>query len=574
MPDFDWQVALTFGLLLVAALLGGRLAEHLRVPKVTAYLLAGMLLGPGTLNWIRQEDLVLLRPPTRLAISLVLFNLGCHFPMARVRRILPRVVRLSLGELSATFLLVLLGLTLLGAFFGERWEVALLLAPLALATAPATTILVLKENESEGPVTEFASSLVALNNMASIVMFELLFLAVVSFQGAHSGTATELGHLARNLAGAVALGVAGGLLVSVAHALVTISHRLVLLVGVITLLLGICEIHRMPSLLTFLAMGITVANSSDQTRQVLAELDRLTGLLCVVFFVTHGAQLEPELLVEAGWIGLGYIVLRSSGKYFGTRLAASIGHEEPAVRNWLGPSLVAHAAIAIALSGIAVQHTEGAAPALHELCGKVHAVILGSAVVFEIIGPILIRIGVLRAGEVPLAHAIHHSSISMMDQAQTVWNGLLTAAGHNPWKNRSREDLTVGELMRKNIEGVPQRATFDEVVARIEHSHDNTYPVVGRGGELVGVIRYPELSSALFDPGASTLVRAADVTTPARCVLHPDEPVSRVREMFATTEDDCLPVVTREEPCRLVGLLRRRDVLQLLIQSQIDRQER
>jgi Kef-type K+ transport system membrane component KefB len=579
MADLDLHGTLTLGLvtlglLLVAALLGGRLAEYLRLPKVTAYLLAGMLVGPGILHCVREEHLHLLEPLTSLAISLVLFNLGCHFPMARVRRILRRVLRLSLGELIATFLLVLVGLSLLGPLVGARWEIALLLAALAVATAPATTILVLKENESEGPVTEYASSLVALNNLAAIVLFELFFLAIHFFGGQLSvPVSTEVRLLFQDLAGSVLLGVAGGLIVSFTYPQVTAGHRLVLLLGIITLLLGLCELGQMPYLLTFLAMGITVANSSDQTRQALAELDRLTGLLCVVFFVTHGAQLRPDALLTAGLIGVGYIVLRFSGKCFGLRLAATVGREERAVRTWLGPSMVAHAGIAIALSAIAVERTEAGDPALHRLFVDVHTVILGAAVVFEIVGPILIRLAVLRAGEVPLAHAIHHTSFGPLDQLQTMWNRLLIAAGRDPWAGRAREDLTVGELMRKNVVGLPQEADFHEVVAHIEHSHDNTYPVVNRRGELAGVIRYRELSNALFDPALNALVRAADVTTPAGWVLHPKESVLRAYELFQATKDDCLPVVTRNEPCRLVGLVRRRDVLRLLIRGQMDSQE-
>jgi len=565
MATFDWQIALTLGLLLVAALFLGRVAEYLRVPKVTAYLLTGMLLGPGILNWIRHDHLTLFEPLTKLAISLVLFNLGCHFPMARVRRILRRVLRLSAGELTATFLLVFLGLIL----FGVPWEAALMLAALALATAPATTILVLKETESEGPVTEYTNSLVVLNNLVAIVLFELLFLAILFVEGTLPGPVAELGKLARDLAGSVALGVAGGLIASLAYTLVAATNRLVLLFGIVTLLLGICEVNEMPYLLTFLAMGMTVANSSDQTRQALAELDRLTGLLCVVFFVTHGADLRLDALGQAGLIGFAYIAFRFSGKCLGVRLAATLGREEPAVRRWLGPSLVAQAGAALALSAIAVQRTEAGSD-LHELCVHVQTVILGTVVVFEIIGPILIRQAVLRSGEVPLAHAIHHSTSTLADQVQTVWSRLLIAAGVNPWKDRPREDLTVGELMRKNIKGVPQAATFDDVVACIEHSRDNTYPVVGASGELIGVIRYRELSTALFDPELSTLVRAADVTTPARWVLHPDEPVARIHDMFEASKDDCLPVVSREEPYRFVGLVRRRDVLRLLIREHGD----
>ncbi len=174
MPPFDWHMMLTLGLLMAAALVAGGLGEFLRLPKVTSYLLVGMVLGPSVLNWVPPTHVEMMEPLTQLAIALVLFNLGCHFPMARLRRIFGRAVRLSAGELAMTFLLVAVGLMILG----ESWPAALLLGALALATAPATTILVLKETESEGPVTEYLHALVALNNLASIVLFELLFVAI------------------------------------------------------------------------------------------------------------------------------------------------------------------------------------------------------------------------------------------------------------------------------------------------------------------------------------------------------------------------------------------------------------
>ena len=117
-------------------------------------------------------------------------------------------------------------------------------------------------------------------------------------------------------AGSVLLGVVAGLVVGYRYALVAEARRLVLLAGVLTLVMGICMVESMPYLLAFLAMGLTVANTSYNTRQILAELDRLTGLLCVVFFVTHGADLKIALLRDVGWIGGGYLVFRTAGKYF------------------------------------------------------------------------------------------------------------------------------------------------------------------------------------------------------------------------------------------------------------------
>jgi len=136
------NATLTLGLLMTAALVGGILGARLRLPKVTSYLLIGAVLGSSVLGWVPKEHIEAIKPLTKLAIALVLFNLGCHFPLARVRRILGRAVRLSMGELLWTFLLVTVGLGLLGRFGGDLgfhvgWEGALLLGVLALATARA-----------------------------------------------------------------------------------------------------------------------------------------------------------------------------------------------------------------------------------------------------------------------------------------------------------------------------------------------------------------------------------------------------------------------------------------------------
>jgi len=366
------------------------------------------------------------------------------------------------------------------------------------------------------------------------------------------------------------IGVAAGLLISFAYAMVPAGRRLVFLLAVLILTLAVCQLAEMPYLLTFLAMGVTVANTTDQTRAILSELDALTGLFCVVFFVAHGAELDLGKLVDAGMIGVGYIVFRFAGKYFGARFAAWHGQETPEIQFWLGATLTAQAGAAIALSSIAVARTETLGGPLYETCKHVQIVILGTVVVFEIVGPILIRQAVLHAGEVPLAQAIYHPTTAVVDQWRTVVNRITLALGRNPHKGRTSDDLTIGELMRKNAVGIPQTATFDELVDLIEHSRDNVYPVVGDAGELVGLIRYREVSSVLFDPDLGSLVRADDVMTKTTRLLHPDDLASTAFDIFEHSKDDCLPIVSVDEPHLLVGILRRRDVLRLLIRGKRD----
>ena len=191
------RAGLTLGLLLAAALLAGMLAERLRLPKVTAYLMVGLLLGPYAmdslptavteflpefllnLKTIPERHLVFLDPLAKLAMALVLFNMGCSFSLQHIRSHWKSIVRLSAGELILTMLLVSIGLR----FLGQSWELAVLFGVLALATAPATTVLVLKESQSEGPVTRYANTLVALNNIVAILLFEVLLVAILAMEG-------------------------------------------------------------------------------------------------------------------------------------------------------------------------------------------------------------------------------------------------------------------------------------------------------------------------------------------------------------------------------------------------------
>jgi CBS domain-containing protein len=297
-------------------------------------------------------------------------------------------------------------------------------------------------------------------------------------------------------------------------------------------------------------------------------MDRMTGLLCVIFFVTHGAELDVHELWKAGWIGVAYIALRCGGKYFGVRWAAGRGHEEPHVREWLGAALLAQAGAAIALSDLAVDRTLHMQGQLKDLFADIQTVILGTVVVFEFGGPLLIRQAVLQSGEVPLAHAIRPPGVGLGEQLRTVVNRLLAVLGRDPWANRSADELRVSHMVRKNVEGIRHTATFDGVVAYLEHSRDNTIPVVDEGRVLVGVIRYRELSNALCDGDLGPLVVAADLMTPTSAVLFPDEPLSRASTLFASSRDDCIAVVSEEEPRHLLGVVRRRDVLRVQVRDQ------
>ncbi|EMI44771.1 sodium/hydrogen exchanger [Rhodopirellula sp. SWK7] len=553
------HIATTVGLLLASSLLAGLASEMLRLPKVTAYLIAGLLLGPSVFDVIPHEHHQFLEPLTKLAMALVLFYLGTLFPFDQMRRIRKKAIPLSVGEMFFTALFVTAGIYLLGMSPAQ----SALLGTLAIATAPATTMFVLRETNAEGPVTSLTGTLVTLNNLVAVVAFELVWLGIelaTASDVQSLSVGATLMRLVRSLGGAFSLGLIGGLVMSYACEIMHTRRWLVLLVGMASLLLGLSETWSLPYMLVFLVVGVVVVNSSSGTQKITAQLDSIGGLLTVVFFSVHGSELDLSLLADVGVIGAGYVVLRSVGKVFGIWVVASRTGASPEIRTWLGPALLAQAGVAISLSATATSRNP-------DIAGHVQTIVLGTVVVFEIFGPLLTRAAVLRSGEMPIANSIHHTFGTPLSALRNVFTRLAGSAGLLNKKTALSERMRVEQVMRRSVEGIAENADFNEVVHFVEHSHDNTFPVVDDDRCVVGLIRFDLLNQAFFDPTSDHLVRAGDLATPPDLLLYPSQPVRAAVDLFRQTSDDCVAVVTDEAPHRLIATVRRSDLTSLLIRD-------
>ena len=551
------QIVLSLGVLLAAALVGAILAEQIRVPKVTAYLLVGLALGEHGLNLLPAEHAHALEPFNDMAMALVLFNLGCQFSLDRFRVLLRKLVPISIGEQATC--LVLVGLAT--GFATGSAIIGLLLGIMAMATAPATTVLVLKEAQSEGPVTDLCGGLVAFNNLTCIVLFELALVGIQIATGDQAGsTLLQIGTMFGHLGFATLIGAVSGLLVSFFCGLIAGKRWLVLLIGMVAIVLGVCEGLEVPYLLAFLTMGLTVVNTSTEAKAITKELDQTTAVLCVMFFVLHGSHLDINAFLSAGVIGLLYILTRMIGKYAGTYVVAKRRGEDEDVQSWLGLTLMAQAGVAIALSSniVALGMTHSR---------EIQIIILGSVVFFEIAGPLLIRHGVLQAGEMPLREAIHHSSTTPIEQLHNMRNRLFVAFGWDPAEHLPSTEVTVAQLAASDVQAILNAASFGEVIEYIEHSHDNVFPVVDKDGLPTGVIRYSAISNAVFDPDAVDIVRADDLAEPLVNSVNSSDTASHVVELFNRVSDDCIVVTDLDNDGKFCGVVRRSDVMNMLIRG-------
>jgi Kef-type K+ transport system membrane component KefB len=384
---------LSVGLILLAAVLAGHLAQLARVPEVTGYLLVGVAIGPSALDVISHENLTALGFLSEVALGLILFNIGAIFEASNFRRVGPGVVRVTLWEASLAFLLVGAVLLLLGL----DWPLALLLAVVAMETAPATTLMVLNEYDARGTMTERLLALVALNNMYVLFTFGVVAAGLTIIQPSGDGwlmTAYRAVHgLGWTIAGSIALGALLGIAIDALAARAKESgESLILAIGAVLIDVGASRWLGLSPLISTLALGATVANASTRGDRLLQGLGRVDPPLYAAFFVLAGAELVPSAVLNLGLVGVCYVLARTAGKIIGARIGLR-GQEVPAVvYRQLGYCLISSSSLAV---GLTIQIRS----AFPSYAATVTGVVLAAVVIFEIVGPLLTRRALMITGE-------------------------------------------------------------------------------------------------------------------------------------------------------------------------------
>ena len=385
----------SLGLILLFALLVGHLVKFARIPEVTGYLVAGIIVGPSGLAWVTHDNLEALHIFSEVGLGLILFSIGAVFELGRVRAIGRRLVTVTLAESALAGILVTIGTLIIG----QPWPVALLLGAISVETGAASTLMVIRENNSAGPLTDTLTGVIGLNNIFALVAFSLVaaaldvgaLVATDTISLARIGSA--LFPLVWQLVGSAALGyLVGLLLASWASQVVESGETLILLIGCVLLTVGVATALDLSPLVASLAVGATMANLSGKSRRLFEALSRTDPPLYVIFFVLAGADLDLSLIPSLGVLGVVYVVCRASGKLVGARYAAARTQFPERVQRLLGLSIFAQAGLAVGLVLVTRERFPDIAP-------TVTTVVLGAVVIFEIAGPLSARIALDRSGE-------------------------------------------------------------------------------------------------------------------------------------------------------------------------------
>ena len=545
-------ILLSLGILYFLALGAGRFSAAIGMPRVTGYLLVGLVAGPsmagfGLPAFISADQLQSLDPLHDIILGLIVFTIGASFDLRTVRRMGLKRFRISGIEIGLTALLVgvgtfLSGMSALAAGF---------LALMSITTAPAATQMVMREYQSEGPLSDTIPPLIGINNLVAIIAFIIL---------KNQGLAVDASFTAAivRITGPLVVGVFVGMVVAIMdQRLARPVERRILVLAAIAVTSGLSILLEISPIFANLVVGVVAVNTSPYEKRLLAELTVIDYPLYVLFFIMAGAVLHLETLGHMGLVGLIYVILRTAGKYVGCRLGAVVAGASDTIRTWLGPGMLAQAGLAIGLA----EELSRDWPATG---ATIQTIILASVVVFEVAGPLLTRTALVNAGEVALFNLlVQRSPVGIGEGFQRMVAQFKSALGISPAAAaQCLSEIRVGHIMRRNVDVISNRASFDEVLKALGHSRYDRLPVVNDREELVGVINYADIASTLFDPVLRDLVVADDIATDSHLRLNPEDTLETAMQALKTYPNDVyLLVVERDNPKKLIGVVRHNDVL-------------
>jgi Kef-type K+ transport system membrane component KefB/CBS domain-containing protein len=536
------------------------LAARAGLPRVTVYILVGFALGPhALLRLVEPGGLsasLLLSSGTeapldvisQLAIGFILFGIGGAFRFQTLRRVGPRVLLISGAEIITTAILV--GLAVLAGT--QDWRLAIIAPALAISSAPSATLVTLREVEAEGPASRSIILCVGQNNLVALFIFPILLSLAFGSGTALSATGFSIT--------ALGIGVGLGLVAAIAVEAIHDRRDLVIL-GLLTVLAALGFSNWVESgsaglaMLACFAAGLTIANASSHWESLFRYVENTVYPLYVLFFVAAGRDLHVEAFATLGFVGFAFILARATGKFFGALIGVRLAGWRNTLPSTLGAGLMCQAGVALGF----VAALESAAP---EATAGLRNIVVASVVVFELLGPWLVRRTAVRAGEVKLASLLPHTEASGTDAFRWVFLeirrnlGLLKRS-----KKHGDVPLTTQHAMRRRPEVIYASDSFERVMKCLGESGADLLPVIDSEGHLRGVISYEEVKNALYDPLLRGVVIAQDLTIPISQPLGPNDPLSEALERMDRNSVQSWPVV---EGSALLGMVRRSDVYGLM----------
>ena len=415
--------------LLFVALLSTRLVRVLRLPNVTGYIVTGIIAGPfifGLLfnnfsfenikdgpiyQFVQQINWV-----STVALGFIAFSIGTSFRLSTLKAVGKKVIIITILEAFGGSLAVIIAL-LIAHFVAPNyvsWELVLTLGAIASATAPAATLMVIKQYNARGPLVDTLLPVVALDDAAALILFAVLFqIASALASGNAISPYTIIIKPLLEILISLGVGIILGLVISFMNRFFkSRNNRLIWCIFSVFAALGFYYLFKsefmggfeLSSLLVCMMAGAIYINLCKDSGKTLDVMDRFTSPIYMMFFVISGASLDLSIFFSGDglivlFIALIYVFSRVVGKWFGAYTGASISRCEPQIKKYLGFALVPQAGVAIGLSTTAYKlFSEN--PVTQRAGALILAIILTSTLIYELVGPLAAKFALKKAGEI------------------------------------------------------------------------------------------------------------------------------------------------------------------------------
>lgn len=400
-------IILSIAIILLAGFLCTRVTKKLRFPNVSGYIISGILIGPCVLHLIPREVIAGMDFMTDIALAFIAFCVGKYFRKDILLKQGGKIITITIFEALTAGACITIAMVVC---FRLPWSFSLLLGSIGCATAPASTIMTIRQYHAKGNFVDTILQVTALDDAVALIAFSVCT-ALVEFM--HADQALEWSVILLPILWNIMAIVLAVVLAWVLHHIISekrsSDHRLVLVIAVILALTGICSCFAISPLLSCMVLGAVYINLSGN-KDLFRQVNGFTPPITLLFFVLSGMRLDLYALVSCGVIGIVYFFVRIIGKAAGAWTGARISHASTAVRQYLGLALIPQAGVSIGLAILAqrlLPSTEGTMLSL---------IILSSAVLYEMIGPACAKLSLKLSGSIAIENTkekttFHHAKV-------------------------------------------------------------------------------------------------------------------------------------------------------------------
>ncbi|MFV1974725.1 MAG: cation:proton antiporter [Candidatus Scalindua sp.] len=388
------NIILCLGIILVGAIIAEKVVNYFKIPAITSYILLGILLGPHAINITGKGLLATSELLSHIVLGFIAFHIGKNFSVENFKSIGRVILSMSIGETIGAWICVTAGIYYLT---NQPFYIALLLGAIAPATAPTTTMMVIRQYRSKGKFTEILLGVVAIDDAWGIIIFSLSLSIAQVFQ---AGQFSELAMLFVTLkaVGKIVISMILGSLIAFLVSKISVYLKrsetmLTFILGAILINTGLAIYFDLSPLLSNMFFGAMLVNIDKTAFRYFDSLSNADWPLYVMFYVIAGSNLEIGLLSTLGLVGSVYIVFRALGLFGGAYAGGIVAQTDKKITRYLGFALMPQAGVAIGLAMLAKVSFPDTGVLIFNM-------IIATTVVFEIFGPIATRYALLKAGDI------------------------------------------------------------------------------------------------------------------------------------------------------------------------------